>query len=96
MQCIAHCDRVIKETLLVLIYCITVTGKLYIKQNRVFNYEHNNLYTFTVRLKDNYHWSTDKVLTIEINDINEKPKFSPSSYTLNLDEETVRQSNYIL
>jgi len=47
-----------------------------------------------MRVKDNFHWSEIKVLTIEIIDINEAPKFTIASYTLELDEETV--STYII
>ena len=68
---------------------VTVNGQLFIKEDIYFNYERNNLYTFSMRAKDNFHWSEIKVLTIEIIDINEPPVFTVDSYTLELDEETV-------
>ena len=45
-----------------------------------------------MRVKDDYHWSEPKTLTIEIIDINEAPTFTYSTYVLNLDEETVSKS----
>lgn len=68
---------------------VTVNGQLFIKEDIYFDYERNNMYTFSMRAKDEFHWSEIKVLTIEIIDINEAPKFTIDNYTLDLYEETV-------
>ena len=68
---------------------ILATGQLYILEDIYFNYERNHNYTFTFRAKDDVHWSDPKTLYIEIIDKNERPQFTYTQYTLELDEETV-------
>ena len=71
------------------------TGEFFILEDNFFNFERYSNYSFTFRAKDDYHWSEPKTLWIEILDKNERPQFTYSTYTVELDEETVSASTVL-
>jgi outer membrane protein assembly factor BamB len=70
-------------------HTFVASGRLYIKEDNFFNYERYTDYTFTFRAQDAFHWSETRTLSIQILDKNEAPDFTYTSYTVELDEETV-------
>ena len=59
-----------------------------------FDAEVATTFTFIFNVNDYLHTCADKILIINVVDINEHPIFTTSYYTINIDEETVRIYNY--